>query len=71
MNAGFEVIQGKRVAKNLNTYVACLDALGEFYYNINTRFIPFKIEVLPIFACKFFISKTVDLLFIYLSNAPF
>jgi cellulose synthase/poly-beta-1,6-N-acetylglucosamine synthase-like glycosyltransferase len=43
MNAGFEVIQGKRVAKNLNTYVACLDALGEFYYNINTRFIPFKI----------------------------
>ncbi len=36
------------------------------------RFIPFKIEVLPIFACKFFISKTVRfLLFIWLSNAPF
>jgi len=43
MNAGYEAVQGKRTAKNLNTTVACLDALGEFYYNVNTRLLPFKI----------------------------
>ncbi|UJP64520.1 glycosyltransferase [Mongoliitalea daihaiensis] len=38
---GFEVIQGQRVAKNLDTKIAALDALGEIYYNFNQRLIPF------------------------------
>jgi cellulose synthase/poly-beta-1,6-N-acetylglucosamine synthase-like glycosyltransferase len=38
---GFEVIQGQRVAKNLDTKIAALDALGEIYYNYNQRLLPF------------------------------
>ncbi|MBY0425268.1 MAG: glycosyltransferase family 2 protein, partial [Cytophagales bacterium] len=43
MSQGFEAVQGQRTAKNLDTQIACLDALGEFYYNVNTRLIPFAI----------------------------
>ncbi|MEY3451470.1 MAG: hypothetical protein RL711_1296 [Bacteroidota bacterium] len=43
MDAGFEAVQGQRTAKNLDTTIACLDALGEYYYNVNTRLIPFSI----------------------------
>lgn len=43
MNCGFDAVQGQRTAKNLDTAIACLDALGEFYYNVNTRLIPFQI----------------------------
>jgi cellulose synthase/poly-beta-1,6-N-acetylglucosamine synthase-like glycosyltransferase len=43
MSMGFEAVQGQRTAKNLETQIACLDALGEFYYNVNTRLIPFQI----------------------------
>jgi len=38
---GFDVIQGQRVAKNLDTKIAALDALGEIYYNFNQRQTPF------------------------------
>lgn len=38
---GFEVIQGQRVAKNLDTKIAALDAMGEIYYNFNQRLLPF------------------------------
>jgi cellulose synthase/poly-beta-1,6-N-acetylglucosamine synthase-like glycosyltransferase len=38
---GFDVIQGQRVAKNLDTKIAALDALGEIYYNFNQRQAPF------------------------------
>ena len=41
--AGFAAAQGKRTAKNLNTDYACLDALGEYYYDFVARYIPFKI----------------------------
>ncbi len=30
---GYKAVQGRRVAKNLNTLHSCLDALGEIYYN--------------------------------------
>lgn len=43
MKQGFEAVQGLRTAKNLDTQIACLDALGEFYYSVNTRLIPFAI----------------------------
>jgi len=43
MKQGFEAVQGLRTAKNLDTQIACLDALGEFYYSVNTRVIPFAI----------------------------
>lgn len=38
---GFDVIQGQRVAKNMDTKIAALDALGEIYYNFNQRLTPF------------------------------
>jgi cellulose synthase/poly-beta-1,6-N-acetylglucosamine synthase-like glycosyltransferase len=38
---GFNVVQGQRVAKNLDTKIAALDALGEIYYNFNQRLAPF------------------------------
>lgn len=43
MSSGYQAVQGQRTAKNLDTPIACLDALGEFYYNVNTRLIPFAI----------------------------
>jgi cellulose synthase/poly-beta-1,6-N-acetylglucosamine synthase-like glycosyltransferase len=36
--SGFNVVQGRRTAKNLDTLYARLDALGELYYNHITRF---------------------------------
>ncbi len=42
-NAGFQAIQGQRTAKNLDTMMACADALGEFYKNYIERLVPFKI----------------------------
>lgn len=30
---GYKAIQGRRTAKNLDTFHSCLDALGEIYYN--------------------------------------
>jgi len=34
---GIKAVQGKRIAKNLNTKIACLDSLGELYYNFVDR----------------------------------
>ena len=39
---GFKAVQGKRVAGNLNSTVACLDAASEIYHNWVERFLPFK-----------------------------
>jgi cellulose synthase/poly-beta-1,6-N-acetylglucosamine synthase-like glycosyltransferase len=41
--AGHPAAQGKRTAKNLNTDYACLDALGEYYYDFVARYIPYRI----------------------------
>lgn len=40
---GYEVVQGKRVAKNLDTKYACLDAFSEYYYNYTQRTVPFSL----------------------------
>ena len=38
---GFEVVQGKRIAKNIDSTFAALDALGEYYYDYSVRATPF------------------------------
>lgn len=35
--SGYKAVQGKRIAKNINTTYAALDALGEYYYDFMTR----------------------------------
>ncbi len=40
---GYKAVQGQRTAKNLDTTIAALDALGELYYNITQRWVPFQI----------------------------
>jgi cellulose synthase/poly-beta-1,6-N-acetylglucosamine synthase-like glycosyltransferase len=40
---GFEIIQGQRTAKNLDTKYACLDAFSEYYYNYTQRAVPFQL----------------------------
>ncbi len=42
-NAGYVAIQGQRTAKNLDTLMACADALGEFYKNYIDRVAPYRI----------------------------
>jgi cellulose synthase/poly-beta-1,6-N-acetylglucosamine synthase-like glycosyltransferase len=38
---GFDVVQGKRIAKNIDSTYAALDALGEYYYDYSVRAVPF------------------------------
>ncbi|MEL6718945.1 MAG: glycosyltransferase [Bacteroidota bacterium] len=40
-NAGHRAIQGQRTAKNLNTTMAAVDALGEFYKNYVERYVSY------------------------------
>lgn len=40
---GFEIVQGKRIAKNIDTAYAALDALGEYYYDFTVRQVPFRL----------------------------
>ena len=42
-NVGHVAIQGQRTAKNLDTLMACADALGEFYKNYIDRVAPYRI----------------------------
>ncbi|MBI1227877.1 MAG: glycosyltransferase [Bacteroidetes bacterium] len=42
-NSGYLAIQGQRTAKNLDTLMACADALGEFYKNYIDRVAPYRI----------------------------
>jgi cellulose synthase/poly-beta-1,6-N-acetylglucosamine synthase-like glycosyltransferase len=39
--AGFEAVQCRRSAKNLDTVIACLDAAGEYYHNFVERIMPY------------------------------
>ncbi|WP_290229112.1 glycosyltransferase [Cyclobacterium jeungdonense] len=39
--AGFQAVQGKRIAKNTNGTYAALDALGEYYYDFAVRNVPY------------------------------
>lgn len=38
---GYKAVQGRRTAKNLDSKIAGLDAMGEIYYNFTTRKVPF------------------------------
>jgi cellulose synthase/poly-beta-1,6-N-acetylglucosamine synthase-like glycosyltransferase len=40
---GFEIVQGKRIAKNIDTVYSALDALGEYYYDFTVRQVPFRL----------------------------
>lgn len=40
---GYAVVQGKRIAKNIDTTYAALDALGEYYYDYSVRSVPFRL----------------------------
>ncbi|MCU0337346.1 MAG: glycosyltransferase family 2 protein [Sediminibacterium sp.] len=40
---GFKAVQGQRTAKNLDTHIAALDSLSEYYYNVSQRWAPFTI----------------------------
>ncbi len=42
-NLGYKSVQGRRTAKNLDTHYACLDAVGEYYYNYTQRLVPFTL----------------------------
>ena len=39
--SGYKVVQGRRVAKNLDTVYACADAMGEIYKNYIERYVPY------------------------------
>jgi len=43
LKKGFTVVQGQRTAKNLDTHIAALDSLSEYYYNVSQRWAPFAI----------------------------
>ena len=40
---GYKAVQGRRGPKNLDSLYACLDALGEYYYNHTQRLVPFEL----------------------------
>ncbi len=42
-NNGYRSIQGQRTAKNLDTFYACADSLGEFYKNYIDRYVPYRL----------------------------
>ncbi|MBL3658624.1 glycosyltransferase [Fulvivirga sediminis] len=39
----FKAVQGRRVAKNLDTFVASLDEMGEIYHNYVDKYAPYKL----------------------------
>ncbi len=41
--AGFQAVQGKRIAKNTSGTYAALDALGEYYYDFAVRNVPYRL----------------------------
>ena len=43
LQAGYPAVQGLRVAKNLDSTYACIDAAGEYYYNYCTRLVPWRL----------------------------
>jgi cellulose synthase/poly-beta-1,6-N-acetylglucosamine synthase-like glycosyltransferase len=41
MKAGYKAVQGKRIAKNLDSVYACIDATGELYFNYTLKYVPY------------------------------
>lgn len=70
LNAGFKAVQGMRTAKNLDTPLACLDALGELYYNYIQRFVPFSLGSSATIAGSGMVIRT-DLFESYLGSFDF
>ncbi len=50
LSAGYQAVQGKRTAKNLDTVYACADATGEIYKNYVERHAPYLIGSSPTIA---------------------
>jgi cellulose synthase/poly-beta-1,6-N-acetylglucosamine synthase-like glycosyltransferase len=42
--AGYQAVQGKRIAKNLDSVYACIDATGELYFNYTQKYVPYKLK---------------------------
>lgn len=67
---GYGSVQGRRVAKNLDTKFACLDAFSEYYYNYTQRTVPFALGssatiagsgmALPVQLYKDFIREDIE-----------
>ena len=68
---GYAAVQGRRMAKNLNTTYACADAMGEYYKNYIEREVPFRLGSSATIAgsgmaveadafCRFLHSPTVE-----------
>lgn len=58
LTSGYKAVQGKRVAKNLDTNVACLDAMGEIYYNYITKEVPYNLGASSIIAGSGMVIET-------------
>lgn len=43
-NNGYKAVQGRRTAKNVDSVYACLDAMGEYYYNYVNKYAPSKLR---------------------------
>lgn len=42
--AGYSAVQGKRLAKNLDSVYACIDATGELYFNYTLKYVPYLLR---------------------------
>ena len=42
-HAGYPAVQGKRIAKNMDSTYAALDAMGEYFYDYTVRKVPFSL----------------------------
>jgi cellulose synthase/poly-beta-1,6-N-acetylglucosamine synthase-like glycosyltransferase len=42
-HAGYPAVQGKRIAKNMDSTYAALDAMGEYFYDFTVRKVPFSL----------------------------
>src|SRR5690606_11330679 len=40
---GYSAVQGKRIAKNMDSTYAALDAMGEYFYDYTVRLVPFTL----------------------------
>ena len=58
LDAGFNAVQGKRTAKNLDSIYACADATGEIYKNYVERYVPYLLGSSPTIAGSGMAVKT-------------
>ncbi|GIV32790.1 MAG: hypothetical protein KatS3mg031_0325 [Chitinophagales bacterium] len=58
LTSGFVAVQGRRIAKNLDTIYACADATGEIYKNYVERYAPYLLGSSPTIAGSGMAVKT-------------